>query len=158
MEMKLTDRKGEKMKRSKYLSVVVCVSFVAVLFLPGILKKAWGQEKEGKTAVEEKSTTKEKLSEEKAEYKDKVKEQLAELDKKIGELEAKIKESGSKIKADVKQDMKDLKKKRMALKKDMKKLEAKGREKWETAKQRVDAAIDEVEEAYHKILDKFKSE
>ena len=40
----------------------------------------------------------------------------------------------------------------------MKKLDTKGREKWEAAKQKVDVAIDEFEEAYNKIRKKFKSE
>ncbi len=40
----------------------------------------------------------------------------------------------------------------------MKKLDTKGREKWEAAKQKVDAAIGKFEEAYNKIRYKFKSE
>ncbi len=150
--------KGRKMKMNKYLSVVVCIFFIGVLLLPGILRKAWGQEKEGNTLIEEKSKTKETFAEEKTEYKNKVKKQLDVLDKKIRELETRVKKSGSKIEADVKKDMKELERKRLALKKEMKKLDAESREEWEDAKQKVDSAIDELQENYNKIRDKFKSE
>jgi len=47
---------------------------------------------------------------------------------------------------------------RAALKKEMETLEAKSKEEWEEAKQKVRAAGDELEHAYNKVRDKFKSE
>ena len=40
----------------------------------------------------------------------------------------------------------------------MEKLEASGKKTWEAAKQKVRDAMDELEEAYNKVRDKFKSE
>jgi cytochrome c556 len=162
MEMKLIlslNWKEEMMKRNKYLSVVVCISFLTVLFLTGLSKNVRGEE--GKATLEKKAgetSTKEKFFEEKQEFKRKAKERLDELDKKIDELEAKSKELGSKAKAEVKEDMQRLKKKRAALKKDMNKLEAKSTSKWEKAKQKIQDAEDELEKAYNKVRAKFTSD
>ena len=54
--------------KNKGFSVLICICFLALLFLPGLLKNLQGQGEEGKTKVEEQSlesTTKEKFHEEK---------------------------------------------------------------------------------------------
>jgi small-conductance mechanosensitive channel len=150
------------MKMNKYLSVVVCIFFMAVLLSPGILKNSWGQGNEGKAAVEEKPegkyTTKEKFSEEKKEFEAKAKARLDDLDKKIDQLEAESKKAGSKVKEETKEGLRELKEKSAALKKEMKKLKAKSKTKWEEAKQKIQAGGDELEEAYNKVRAKFNSE
>lgn len=149
------------MTRSKYLSIVICISFLAVLFLHGLAKNVWAQGEEGKTAVEGKSgetSTKEKFSDEKKEFKRKAKARLDELDKKIGELEAESRKAGSKAKAEAKEGLKDLKEKRAALKKEMRKLDAKSKSTWEKAKQKIQDAEDALEDAYNKVRSYFKSE
>jgi DNA repair exonuclease SbcCD ATPase subunit len=154
-------KKEKKMTRSKYLSVVICISVLAVLVLHGMAKNVWAQGEERKTAVEGKSgetSTKEKLSDEKKEFKRKAKARLDELDKKIDELEADLKKIGSKAKVEAKEGLKDLKEKRSALKKEIKKLEAKSKTKWEKVKQKIQAAEDEIEEAYNKVRSHIKSE
>ena len=148
------------MKKSKWLSVLICMSFVAVLFLPGFVKNVQGQAEEPK--MEKKSgetpAAKERFVEEKTEFKAKAKARLDELDKKIKELETELKKGGSKMKAETKEGLQDLKKKRAALKKEIEKLKATSKTKWEEAKQKVEAAGDELEEAYNKVRDKLKSE
>jgi DNA repair exonuclease SbcCD ATPase subunit len=149
------------MTRSKYLSIVICISLGTVLFLHGLAKNVWAQGEEGKTAVEGKSgepSTKEKFSDDEKEFKRKAKSRLNELDKKIDQLEAESKKTGSKAKAEAQEGLKDLKEKRAALKKEMRKLEAKSKSKWEKAKQKIQDAEDELEEAYNKVRSYFKSE
>ncbi len=149
------------MKKGKGLSVFICMSFVAMLFLPGLVKNVQGQEEEGKPKVEKKSgetsSTKEKFSEEKKEFESKAKARLHKLGRKIDELEAEAKKAGSKVKAETKEGLQELKEKRATLKKDMKKLKARSKAKWEEAKQKIQAAGDELEESYNKVRDKFKS-
>ena len=90
--------------KNKGFSVLICICFLALLFLPGLVKNPRGQGEEGKTKVEEQSgeavTTKEKFHEEKEEFERKTKEKIDKLDKKMDELKAKVKEAGSKAKAD----------------------------------------------------------
>ncbi len=150
------------MRKSNGLSVLICISFVAMLFLPGLVKNVRGQGAEGKPNVEKKSgetaSTKEKFSEDKKEFEAKAKARLHELGRKIDELEAEAKKAGSKVKTETKEGLQELKEKRAALKKDMKKLKARSKTKWEEAKQKIQSAGDELEEAYNKVRDKFKSE
>ncbi len=149
------------MKKSKGLSVFICMAFVGLLLLPGLGRNVWGQEKE-KTKVEdqskETSSTKEKFSQEKKEFNMKARARLDELNKKINELEADLKKAGSKVKAEAKEGLQELKEKRVALRKEMRKLKAKSREKWEEAKQKVQSAGDDLEQSYNKVRDKVKSE
>lgn len=151
--------KEEHMKKSKGFSVVICISFVAMLFLPGFVKNALGQGEEEKTKVEEQSgeaaTTKEKFHEEREEFERTTKEKIDKLDKKMDELEAKVKEAGSNVKAESKEQLQELKEKRAALKEDMEKLESSSEKTWETVKRKVEHAMDELEEAYNKVRDKF---
>ncbi len=56
------------MKRNKSLAIVICLSFLAVLFLPGLVRNVRGEE--GKTSL------KEGYSEEKEEFQRKMKEKL----------------------------------------------------------------------------------
>jgi hypothetical protein len=149
------------MTKGKYLYIVISISFLAVMFLPGLAKNVRAQGEEGKTAVGGKSgepSTKATFSDDKKEFLRKAKERLAELDKKIEELEAEAKKAGSNVKAEAKKGLKDLKEKRAALKKEIRKLEAKGKSNWEKAKQKIQDAGDELEEAYNKVRRYFKSE
>jgi cytochrome c556 len=147
------------MERNRYLFIVVCISFLTVLFSPGFMKNVRGEE--GKATVEKKAgetSTQDKFSKEKEDFKRRAKERLDVLDKKIDELEAKTKEIGSKAKAEVKQEMNGLKAKRAAIKKDVNNLEAKSRSKWEQAKQKIQDAEDKLEEAYNKVRAKVTSD
>ncbi len=147
--------------RRKYLYLVICLVFFAMLIFPEIVKNVCAQGEKGKTTVESKTgngSAEQKFSEEKNEFKRKTKERLDALDRKIKELEAESKKAGSKLTAEAKEGLRELKEKRVALKKDMKKLEAKSRERWEEIKRKVDAAIEDIEERYNKLRDKFKNE
>jgi len=146
------------MNRNKCVPVLVCICFFAVLVLPGFVKDVRGQGEEGKTEVEKKSATKEKLTEDKEEFERKTKEKLNEFDKKMDELEAKVKKAGSEAKAEGKEQLQELKKKRAALKRDMEKFEASSDRTWKTVKRKVEHSVDELEEAYNKVRDKFRSE
>lgn len=146
------------MKRGRHLSVAVCIMFFSVLFLAGVTKNVRGDQG---TSIEEKSGEKssdKKFSEEKKEFKQEMKQRLDVLDNKIKELEAELKKVGSKAKTESKEGLKELKNKRAELKKDMKKLGAKSRRKWDVVKGKVRDAMDDLEDAYNKVRDKFKTE
>ncbi len=150
------------MKKARYLFLLTCVLFFAVLFLPGFTKHVSAQTEEGKPAVKEKtrgeSVTKEGYSEEqRREYKRKVKEELMEFDKKMKELEARVKETGAEEKEDVKKEMQELKEKRKALKKEIRRLDAARKKTWDEAKQKIDAAMGDLEKAYEKVRSSFAS-
>lgn len=149
------------MKRTRVLAFFICMFFVAVLSLPGLVKNVQGQGEEGKPeAVKsgETSPTREKFAEEKKEFKAKARARLDELGRKIDELESEFKKTGSEMKAETKEELQKLKEKRAALKKEMKKLKAKSKAKWKKAKQKIQAGEDELEEAYNKVRGKAKSE
>jgi peptidoglycan hydrolase CwlO-like protein len=133
--------------KSKYVTVVICMSFMAVLFLSGFVSKV--QAEEGRTAVKQ-------GYHEKEEFKQQAKERLAEFDRKINELEVKAKETGSKTKAEVKKGLRELKTKRAALKKNMERLEASSERTWEAAKQKVNMAMDDLERTYDKVRNYFR--
>jgi hypothetical protein len=148
--------------KSRFLSIVFCILFLAAALLPGLQKQAWGEVKEGKTAEEEKSggmaAPKEaSFKEKKEEYKKTAKEKLARFEKKIDELEVEAKKAGSKARDDAKKGLDELRQKKEVLKKDMKKLEATGKNKWEVVKKKVDSGIDDLEKTYDKVRDYFRS-
>lgn len=148
------------MSKRKYMSVMICISFFSVLFLPGLVKNVHAQGEKG-SAVEGKSeeaSVKKTFSEEKREFKRKADERLRELDKEIGELEAESEKAGTKVREEANEGLRDLKHKRSELGRDMRRLGAKSRKDWETVRKKVDAAIGELEESYNKVRDKFKSE
>ena len=149
------------MKKFKYLSLLVSLSFIAIMFLPGLVKndRAQGQGGEEKRVVEKESgatSAKDKFSEEKREFGNKTKEELDKIDK--NELELKMKKAGSRVKAEAKESLQDLKKKRVALKKDVERLERSGSRTWEAAKRKARDAMNDLEEAYNKVRDKLMSE
>jgi hypothetical protein len=148
--------------KSRFLSTVFCVLFLAAAFLPGLQKQARGEVKEGKTAEDARSgemtASKEVSFKEKKEgYEKTVKEKLARIEKKIDELEVDAKKAGSKAKDNAKKGLKELKQKKEVLKKDIKKLEASGKKKWEVAKKKVETGIDDLEKTYDKVKDYFSS-
>ena len=149
------------MKR-RFMSVVFCILFIAAAFLPGLQKQAQGEVKEGITAGEEKSgemaAPKEaSFKEKKEEYEKTAKEKLARIEKKIDELEVDAKKAGSEAKEDAKKGLKELKQKKEVLKKDLRKLKASGKKRWEVAKKKVDAGMDDLEKTYDKVKDYFRS-
>lgn len=144
------------MAMKKHLFVAVCISFLALLLLPGLIKNIRAEEGKATPAVE--NSTKEKTAGEMAEFKKDAKARLDELGKRIDTLETKMKNTGSGARADMKREMTRLKAKRAAAKKEMKKLEAAGKEEWEAAKKKVNDAIDDLKEAYEKVSSKIKSE
>jgi hypothetical protein len=148
------------MKRKRGLSVMLCLSFVALLSLAGGATNVQAREGGAKTAVKNESgeAAAKSLSEEKEEFKKNTKEKIAELGKKIDELEIKAKEAGAKAKSESGKGLRQLRKKMAALKKDVKKLEASGRKKWEAAKQKVNDTIDDIEKTYDKVLSRSGSE
>jgi peptidoglycan hydrolase CwlO-like protein len=133
--------------KSKYVAVVIGMSFAAMLFLSGLVSNA--QAEEGKGAANQGYSEKET-------FKQQAKEKLARLDDKIAELEAKAKEAGSKTKAEAKKGLKELKTQRVALKKDMQKLEASSKDTWEAAKRQVNKGLDKLERTYDKVRDYFR--
>jgi len=146
------------MKTNRYLSVVVCISFITALLLPGIVKKVRAEQ--DKASVEtnrNEMSTKEKLTRDKKEFKKEAKKQIAKLDREIDELELKMKKLGSKADADIRSDMNVLKAKRAEAKKDLERLEVASKEKWDAAKKKVSASIDELKNLYDKTRSKFGS-
>src|SRR5512135_2187701 len=111
------------MKRSTWSSVWVGISFLPVLFLPGLVTNVRGSEARNEPLVKEEaadtSAAKVGYSEEKEKFKRETRKALAELDNKMAKLEAKAKETGSKVKAEAKDELRDLKTKRAVIKEDM---------------------------------------
>ena len=136
------------MKKTKHMTLVICVSFLTMLFLLGLVKIVHGEE--GKTSI------KHEYSEEKAEYKQKSKEKLDEFDKNIEQLEVEAKEAGYKVKAESNKGLEELKEKRAALKDHMEKLEASSKKTWEAAKKKMNEAMDDLEKTYNKVRANFK--
>jgi hypothetical protein len=153
-------KKGRKrMKLCRWLPILICASFITVLFSPGFETKIMAQVEQGNTKPEERSketTIKDEFSKEKEEFKKETKEKLKKFDMKMRELEAKVKEAGSEATAETKKEWQELKAKRTALKKDVEKIESSSRKTWETVKKKVKDGMDELEEAYNKMRDKFK--
>jgi hypothetical protein len=148
------------MKKSRSLTVLMCLCFLTLLFLAGPVRNAKAEGGTAETAVQKKSggtnvTT--GFSEEKKEFKTKTKEKVAELDGKIDELEIKAKKEGSKVKAEARKGLRELKKKRVGLKKDLRKLNAAGEKTWDAAKQKVNDAMDDLQKTYDKVLSYFDS-
>ncbi|MFI5295791.1 MAG: hypothetical protein ACHQ0Y_12305 [Thermodesulfovibrionales bacterium] len=134
------------MKRHKYLSAMICISFLMVLFLLGLSRNVRGEVKEVDTTVQGK------------EFKWKTKEKFDELSKKINELGAKAENTDSKTTADVKKKMNELREKRAVLRINMEKLDVVSKDQWETARQKVESEMDELEKAYNKARSLFESE
>ena len=90
--------------KKKWLSVLICMSFLVVASFPGVVKIVQAQK--DKTVVKEEpdgmSAKKEFLAEKK-EFKRKTKEALKDFDKKMDKLEMKAKEAESKAKAEAKE-------------------------------------------------------
>ncbi len=132
------------MKRDKYASVLICISFLTILFLPGLTRDVRGEVKGGDSAVQD--------------YKLKAKEKFNELSKKINELGAKAEKADSKRKADVKKKMDELREERAVLQINIEKLDGVSKDQWETARQKVESEMDELEKAYNKARSLLKSE
>jgi uncharacterized protein YlxW (UPF0749 family) len=133
--------------KSKYTAVVIGMSFVAMLFLAGLISTAQAEERrgEGNHYYAEKDT-----------FKQQAREKLNRLDDKIAELELKSKEAGYRTKAQAKKGLKELKKQRVALNKDMKRLEASSERTWESAKRQVNKGLDKLERTYDRVRDYFR--
>jgi peptidoglycan hydrolase CwlO-like protein len=133
--------------KSKHAVVVIAMSFVAMLFLSGLVSNVQSEERrgEGNHYYAEKDT-----------FKQQVKEKLNRLDDKIAELEMQAKEAGHKIKGQAKKGLKELKQQRVALNKDMKRLERANERTWESAKRQVNKGLDKLERTYDRVKDYFR--
>lgn len=125
---------------------MICISFLMVLFLLGLSRNVRGEVKEVDATVQGK------------EFKLKTKEKFDELSKKINELGAKAENTDSKTTADVKKKMNELKEQRAVLQINMEKLDVLSKDQWETARQKVESEMDELEKAYNKARSLFESE
>ncbi len=123
---------------------MICISFLMVLFLLGLARNVRGEVKEVDTTVQG--------------YKLKAREKFDELSKKINELGAKAEKTDSKTTADVKKKMNELKEQRAVLQINMQKLDEVSKDQWETARQKVESEMDELEKAYNKARSLFESE
>jgi hypothetical protein len=132
---------------SIYARIVIGMLFLSILFLSGLITNIRGEE--DKTAIKNGYS-------ENNQYKEKAKQKLDEFDKKIGELEIKAKEAGSNAKSEADKDLMELKKKRSTLKNAMVRLEASSKKTWETAKRKVNRAINDLEKTYDKVRAHYK--
>ncbi len=147
------------MKRSPWSSLVVGLSVLPVLILPGFVTSAQGDEARKETIVNEKaadtSAARVGYAEEKEKFKRETRKTLARLDSKMAKLEVEAKEAGSKVKAGAKDELRKLKTERAAIKEDMEKLEASTKETWEAAKNKVTKEIHELEAKYDTLRSKL---
>jgi uncharacterized protein YlxW (UPF0749 family) len=135
------------MMKSKNLSVAIVMSFLAMLFLSGLVSNVQGEE--GRAADNQGYSEKEA-------YKENAKQRLAEEDKNIQELEAKAREGNADERADARKGLRELRQKRATLKSDIESLETAGKDTWEAAKRKVNRAIDDLERTYARVRDYFR--
>jgi peptidoglycan hydrolase CwlO-like protein len=133
--------------KSKYVSILICMSFVAVLFLSGLVSNVQGEE--------ENSSVNQSYSEREA-YKENAKAKLAEQDRKIEELEVKARDGNAEERAEARRGLRELRNKRATLKSDIASLETAGKDTWEAAKREVNMAIDDLERTYERVRDYFR--
>jgi uncharacterized membrane protein YtjA (UPF0391 family) len=89
-------------------------------------------------------------------YKKEVQEKLRVLDKKIGELKGKAVEVEGEAKTEFHKEMTKLDETQRAAKKEWGKVERATANTWEKAKVDMDAAVQDVENAYNKAASRFK--
>jgi uncharacterized protein YpuA (DUF1002 family) len=130
------------MKKFNYISIFICISFIAMLVITGLTSAAEMTSPEGQ----------------KEEYKQKTKGKLSGFERDIKEIEAKSKETGARAKADIRKGIQELKEKHKVAKSEMKKLDSAGKETWKNVKKDLDKAMDELEKTFNKVRAYFKSE
>jgi DNA repair exonuclease SbcCD ATPase subunit len=116
------------------------VSVITIAFVLGLFLSAWGgaqkEEREG--------------------YKKEVQEKLNALDKKIAELKGKASELKGEAKTEFNKEMTGLHKKQKSAKKEWGKVKSAAADKWEKVKSDMNAAVQDVEDAYNKVVSRFK--
>lgn len=140
------------MKKSNYISIFVCISFITMLVITGLTKAANAQA--GGTSDAEMTSP----EGQKEEYKKKTNQKLTGFERDLKEIEAKSKETGARAKADIQKGIQELKEKHQVAKAEMKKLDAAGKETWKNVKKDLDKAMDELEKTFDKVRAYFKSE
>jgi hypothetical protein len=138
---------GRKSMKNKYVAVVICMSFLAVLFLSGLV---------GSVRAEDENSAGKQGYSEKEEYKAQAKQKLAEEDRKISELETKAREGNAEERAEARKGLRELRRKHATLKSDIASLETAGKDTWEAAKRQVNMAIDDLENTYNRVRDYFR--
>jgi hypothetical protein len=94
--------------------------------------------------------------EEREGYKKEVQEKLKALDKKIDELKGKAAELKGEVKTEFNNEMTELRRKQKAAKKEWKEVKRAAANKWEKVKSGMDAAVQDMENAYNKAASRFK--
>jgi TolA-binding protein len=128
---------------------LVCVIGMALMFWPGCST-------EQRAANQNESKQAEAAKQERQMYQDKIEARLRELDQEIDALK---KDIGTKSKADRKQldrETADLERKREAAHQQLKELQDSGQAAWGDVKVGIDAALRDLETAYHQAASRFK--
>jgi hypothetical protein len=133
--------------KTKNLAVAIGMSFLAMLFLSGLIGNAQGEEV--------KASDNQGYSE-REQYKENAKLRLAEEDKKIKELEIKAREGNAEERAEARKGLRELRRKHATLKSDIARLETAGKDTWEAAKREVNRALDDLERTYERVRDYFR--
>ena len=116
------------------------VSIITIAFVLGGFLSAWSD-----TPKEEKEG-----------YKKEVQEKLKALDQKIDELKGKAAGLKGEAKKEFNKDMTELRKKQKSAKKEWGKIKGATARGWEKVKSGMDAAVQDVENAYNKVASRFK--
>ncbi len=116
------------------------VSIITIAFVLGGFSSAWSDAQK----------------EEKEGYKKEVQEKLKDLDQKIDELKGKAAELKGEVKKEFNKEMTELHKKQKNAKKEWGKVKGATAHGWEKAKSDMNAAVQEVENAYKKAISRFK--
>ncbi len=116
------------------------VSAIAIVFVLGGFLSAWGDTQK----------------EEREGYRKEVQEKLKVLDKKIDEMKGKAAEIKGEAKREFNKEMTELHKKQKAAKKKWKEVKHAAANKWEKVKSDMDAAVQDMENAYNKAASHFK--
>ena len=116
------------------------VSIITIVFVLGGFLSAWSDSQK----------------EENEGYKKEVQEKLKALDQKIDELKGKVAELKGEVKKEFNKDMTELHKRQKNAKKEWRKVKGATVQGWEKVKSDMNAAVQEVENAYNKVTSRFK--
>lgn len=97
-----------------------------------------------------------KQKEQKEEYQKQIVAKLKEFNQKLEELKGKAVDLKEESKEEFNQQMEELKKKQVTAKKKLEELKTASTKTWETLKAEMDAAMEDLNELYEKMISHFK--
>ena len=152
------------MKKIMFVRGLLAITLLlALVALPGCSEKEESQGKPAtvskedvkKEAKEAYDTTKAYTQEQMQAFREQTEARLAEYEKDIDQLQAKVETMGEDAKANAEQKLKELRQKRDEVSAKLKDLSSSSGDAWERLKAGIDAAMNDLAEAYKKAEAEF---